>query len=126
MFGHAGCKSPPAYQKFEVTIKMRKKIAMRWRRQVLRRGAVILEERPVFTKRELLEEGLQKRDNAYKVRAKYKRNTYDVADDDMLKAYKLLSWCMDVEDEEETDPEGVHTVGGIWVGETGKADWIRE
>lgn len=63
-------------------MKMRKKIAMRWRRQVLRRGAVILEERPVFTKRELFEEGLQKRDNAYKVRAKYKHNTYDVADDD--------------------------------------------
>lgn len=125
MFGYAGCKSPPAYQKIEVTIKMRKKIAMRWRRQVLRRGAVILEERPVFTKRELFEEGLQKRDNAYKVRAKYKRNTYDVADDDMLKAYKLLSWCMDVEDE-EADPDGVRTIGGIWVGETGKADWIRE
>lgn len=126
MFGHAGCKSPPAYQKIEVTIKMRKKIAMRWRRQVLRRGAVILEERPVFTKRELFEEGLQKRDNAYEVRVKYKRNTYDVADDDMLKAYKLLSWCMDVEDEEDADPDGVHTIGGIWVGETGKADWIRE
>lgn len=105
---------------------MRKKFAMRWRRQVLRRGAVILEERPVFTKRELLEEGLQKRDNAYKVRAKYKRNTYDVADDDMLKAYKLLSLCMDVEDEEEADPEGARTIGGIWIGETGKADWIRE
>ena len=105
---------------------MRKKIAMRWRRQVLRRGAVILDEGLVFSKRELFEEGLQKRDNAYKVCAKYKRNTYDVADDDMLKAYKLLSWCMDVEDEEENDPEGVRTIGGIWISETGKADWIRE
>ena len=44
----------------------------------------------------------------------------------MLKAYKLLSWCMDDEDEEEADPDGVHTIGGISDGETGKADWICE
>ena len=105
---------------------MRKKIAMRWRRNVLRRGAKIIEEGAVFSKRELQEEGLTKRDNAYHVKVKYKRNTYNVADDDMLKAYKLLSWCMDVEDEEEQDPEGVHTIGGIWIGETGKSEWIRE
>lgn len=105
---------------------MRKKIAMRWRRQVLRRGAEIMSEGLVFSKQELREENLTKSDNAYRVKAKYKRNTYDVADDDMLKAYKLLTWCMDVEDEETADPEGVHTIGGIWVGDTGRADWIRE
>lgn len=104
---------------------MRKKIAMRWRRACLRRGAEILEEKLVFSKAELFEENLKKRDNAYKIRAKYKRNTYDVADDDMLKAYKLLSWCMDVEDEERADPDGIHTIGGTWIGDTGKADWIR-
>lgn len=105
---------------------MRKKFAMRWRKQVLRRGAEIQSEGLVFSKKQPREEGLTKSDNAYQVKAKYKRNTYSVADDDMLKCYKLLSWCMDVEDEEESDPEGVHTIGGIWVGETGKADWIRE
>lgn len=105
---------------------MRKKIAMRWRRASLRRGAKILKEGPVFSRRELFEEGLKKSDNAFAVKAKYKRNVYSVADDDMLKAYKLLSWCMDVEDEEEVDADGVHTIGGIFLSETGKADWIRE
>ena len=105
---------------------MRKKFAMRWRKQVLRRGAEILSEGMVFSKHELRENGYIRKDNGYQVRARYKRNTYSVADDDMLKAYKLLAWCMDVEDEEEADPEGVHTIGGIWVGDTGRADWIRE
>ena len=105
---------------------MRRKIAMRWRRQVLRRGAEILSEGMVFSKHELRENGYVRKDNGYQVKARYKRNTYSVADDYILKCYKLLSWCMDVEDEEEADPEGVHTVGGIWVGDTGRADWIRE
>lgn len=105
---------------------MRKKFAMRWRRQVLRRGAEIQSEGMVFSKVELLENCLTKSDNAYQIKAKYKRSVYSVADDDMLKAYKLLSWCMDVEDEEEADEDGVHTIGGIWVSDTGKADWIRE
>lgn len=105
---------------------MRKKFAMRWRRRALHRGAVILSEGLVFSKHELREENLTKSDNAYEIKARYKRNTYSVADDDMLKAYKLLSWCMDVEDEEEEDPEGVHTIGGIWLSDTGKSEWIRE
>ena len=105
---------------------MRKKIAMRWRRACLRRGAEILEEKLVFSKVELIEENLKRRDNGYRVKARYKGNMYDVADDDMLKAYKLLAWCMDVEDEEHEDEEGVRTIGGIWMTDTGKADWIRE
>ena len=105
---------------------MRKKFAMRWRRETLRRGATIISEGAVFSKQELHEEGLEKRDNAYRVQARYKHNTYDVADDDMLKAYKLLNWCMDVEDKEETNEGGAHTIGGTWLSDTGKADWIRE
>lgn len=105
---------------------MRKKIAMRWRRQVLRRGAEILSEGMVFSKRELSENGYVRKDNGYQVKVRYKRNTYSVADDDILKCYKMLSWCMDVEDEETADPEGIHTIGGIWIGDTGKAEWIRE
>lgn len=104
---------------------MRKKIAMRWRRSCLSRGAEIIEEKPVFSKRELFKEGLEKRDNAYGIRARYKDNIYSVADDDMLKAYKLLSWCMDTADEEDDDPDGVHTIGGIWLSDSGRADWIR-
>lgn len=103
---------------------MRKKIAMRWRRACLRRGAEILEEKPVFSKVELFEENLKQRDNAYNVRAMYKGRTYNVADDDMLKAYKLLSWCMDVVDEEQAEEDGVHTIGGIWYTDTGRADWV--
>lgn len=105
---------------------MRNKIAMRWRREVLRRGAEILSEGMVFSKRELHERGYVRRDNGYRVKVKYKRNIYSVADDDMLKCYKLLSWCMDVEDEEEADEDGIHTIGGIWISKTGRADWIRE
>lgn len=105
---------------------MRKKIAMRWRRLCLRRGAEITSEGMVFSKKTLKESGWNRKDNGYQIKATYKRNKYSVADDDMLKAYKMLSWCMDVEDEEEVDPEGVHTIGGIWVGETGRVDWIRE
>lgn len=103
---------------------MRKKIAMRWRRACLRRGAEILVEKPVFSKVELFEENLKQRDNAYKVEAKYKGRTYDVADDDMLKAYKLLSWCMDVADEKQAEEDGAHTIGGIWCTDTGRADWV--
>ena len=105
---------------------MRKKIAMRWRKACLRRGAEILEERPVFSKADLLKENIKKRENAFKIAARYKSNVYDVADDDMLKAYKLLSWCMDVEDERCTDTDRAYTIGGIWYTDTGRADWIKE
>ena len=93
---------------------------------MLRRGAEIQSEGLVFSREELREEGLTKSDNAYQIKAKYKRNVYSVADDDMLKAYKLLSWCMDVEDEEEVDEDGVRTIGGMFISETGRSDWFRE
>lgn len=99
---------------------MRKKIAMRWRRQALRRGAVITSEKWVFNKQELKERGLQKNDNGYAVKAKYKGFVYNVADDDMLKAYKLLIWCMDVADEDNKN-----LLGGICRTNTGESSWIR-
>lgn len=95
---------------------MRKKIAMRWRREALRRGAVITSEKWVFNKKELREEGLRKSDNGYAVKAKYNGHTYNVADDDMLKAYKLLNWCMDVEDEEECR-SSAEVICNYWTGE---------
>ena len=76
---------------------MRKKFAMRWRRQALRMGADILSEGMVFSKQELNEQGLQRKDNGYRVQARYEGYTYDVADDDILAAYKLLCWCMEPE-----------------------------
>ena len=103
---------------------MRKKIGMRWRRACLRRGGKVEREGPAFTKKELREDGLTR--NAYLIELKYKRNTYRIVDEDMLSAYKLAYWCMDIEDEEEADPDGIHTIGGIWLSDTGKADWIRE
>lgn len=103
---------------------MRKKHAMRWRKFALRRGAEIITEGLVFSKQELRENNLKKKDNAYQVKVRYKHNVYNVADDDMLKTYKLLCWCMDVADEEEED--NVYTIGGIWISETGRADWIKE
>ena len=76
---------------------MRKKIAMRWRRRAMCMGATILSEGMVFSKKDLHKEGFERRDNGYRVRAKYKGRTYDVADDDILAAYKLLCWCMEPE-----------------------------
>lgn len=99
---------------------MRKKIAMRWRREALRRGAVITSEKWVFNKQELREKGLQKNDNGYAVKVKYKSFVYNVADDDMLKAYKLLIWCMDVADEDDKN-----LLGGICRTNTGESSWIR-
>lgn len=103
---------------------MRKKFAMRWRRQAIRRGAEIQSEGMVFSKEELRENGLTKSDNAFQIKAKYKRNVYSVADTDMLKAYKLLSWCMDVADEEELYNE--YSLCGVCIAETGKANWRKE
>lgn len=104
---------------------MRKKFAMRWRRSCLRRGVDITSEGMVFSKKILKEFGWGRKDNGYQIRATYKRNKYSVADDDMLKAYKLLSWCMDVEDEEETNEAGSRTIGGLCLTDSGRADWIR-
>lgn len=103
---------------------MRKKYAMRLRRDTLRRGAEILSEGMVFSKRELHDQNLKRKDNGYCVKVRYKGSTYNVADDDMLKAYKLLSWCMDVADEDEE--KEAYVIGGICLSSTGKADWMRD
>ena len=76
---------------------MRKKFAMRWRRRAMCMGAEILSEGMVFSKKELHEKGFARRDNGYMVLAKYKGQTYNVADDDILAAYKLLCWCLEPE-----------------------------
>ena len=73
---------------------MRKKIAMRYRKDAMRHGAQILGEGMVFSPRELRTQNLSKKDNGYHILAKFGDDTYSVADDDMLTAYKLLLWCI--------------------------------
>lgn len=74
---------------------MRKKIAMRWRREALRRGVVITSEKLVFSKKETRERGYVRGDNAYAIEATFNGLKYSVADYDMLSAYKLLIWCIE-------------------------------
>lgn len=74
---------------------MRKKIAMRWRREALRRGAVITDEKPVFNKQELKENGLRKKDAGFSFKAEYKGYKWMIAGDDALAAYKLFVQAMD-------------------------------
>lgn len=74
---------------------MRKKIAMRWRREALRRGVVITSEKMVFSQKEMYEHGYVRRDNAYAIEATFNGLKFSVADDDMLSAYKLLIWCIE-------------------------------
>ena len=76
---------------------MRKKIAMRWRREALRRGAIITNEKPVFTKKELREYGLRKKDNGFSFDGFYKGYHWMVCADDMLTAYKMFVEEMDYE-----------------------------
>ena len=105
---------------------MRKKFAMKLRREVLRRGAEIQSEGLVFSKKELREQNLKRSDNGYSVKALYEGFKLNVADDDMLKTYRFLLWCMDAicEDKKKDEENGVCTIGGTWLGDTGRADWI--
>ena len=77
---------------------MQRKIAKRWRRRALRRGAVINSEGWVFSKSELAAQGSVRRDNAYAIEAIYNGSKYSLCDDDELSTYKLLNWCLDVDD----------------------------
>ena len=78
---------------------MRKKIANRWRREALRRGAIIRNEGNVFSKKELREQGLDKSDNTFKFDAEYNGFTWMIAADDALDAYRMFVDMMDYEDE---------------------------
>ena len=79
---------------------MRKKFAMRCRREVLRRGAIILNERPILSKQERNEGNIKKKYTGFEVNVKYRGSAYCIAGRDMLEAYRLLIWALDVEDEE--------------------------
>lgn len=76
---------------------MRKKIAMRWRREALRRGAVLREEKMVFSKKGLRENNLKRKHNGFSFCAEYKGWKWRICADDMLAAYKLFVEEMDYE-----------------------------
>ena len=76
---------------------MRKKIAMRWRREALRRGAILSEEKMVFSKKELREKNLNRKQNGFRFCAEYKGWKWRICADDMLAAYKLFIDVMDDE-----------------------------
>lgn len=76
---------------------MKKKIAMRWRRQALRKGAIIKNEGLVFSKQELLENNLKKKHNGFRFDAEYKGWNWMICAKDRLSAYKLFVLDMDNE-----------------------------
>lgn len=76
---------------------MRNKIAMRWRRKILRRGAVLKNEKPSFSKKELRENGLRKKHNGFRFDADYNGWKWTICDKDKLAAYKFFIEVMDDE-----------------------------
>lgn len=74
---------------------MRKKIAMRWRREALRCGAILSNEKMVFSKKELRENNLKRKQNGFSFCAEYKGWKWLICADDMLAAYKLFVEEMD-------------------------------
>lgn len=103
---------------------MRKKFAMRLRRKLMRRGVKINSEGLVFSKKELRKDNLSGHDNAYQISVSYKRHHISIADDDILKAYKLLEWCLDVIDEDEVS-EGEVLCGACRC-DTGNCMWSKD
>lgn len=76
---------------------MRKKIAMRIRRDLLRKGVIISNEKPVFSKQELRENGLSKKDRGFGFVAEYRGWKWVICADDRLAAYRLFIEVMNDE-----------------------------
>ena len=76
---------------------MRKKIAIRWRREALRRGAILSDEKMVFSKKEMRENNTKRKSNGFSFCAEYKGWRWVVCSDDMLTAYKTFVNAMDDE-----------------------------
>lgn len=82
---------------------MRKKIAMRLRREALRRGAKI--ERVEYIR----EPGWRRRDCGFAVHAVHAGWNIDAIGHDLLEVYRGLLECMDIAEEEEP-PENERSV----------------
>ncbi len=69
---------------------MRKKIAMRWRRQALRQGAVIKEEGAILNRSDRALCNIRKKDIGFGITAIHNGWTYHIVANDALNAYKLF------------------------------------
>lgn len=69
---------------------MRKKIAMRWRRQALRQGAIIKEEGAILNRSDRFLCNIRKKDIGFGITAIHEGWTYHVASNDALNAYRLF------------------------------------
>ena len=78
---------------------LNKKIAMKLRKDALRRGADLSGEKYVFSKRELRRRGLKPSDNGYCLVLRYKGEVIHVADNTMLWCYRIVLDIMDAIDE---------------------------
>ena len=76
---------------------MKKKIAMRWRRKALRKGAIFSNEHLVFSKAELRDNNLKNKHNGFGFTAEYNGWKWCICDEDMLSAYKFFALMMDDE-----------------------------
>lgn len=76
---------------------MRRKIAKRWRKKVLRMGAVILKENFLFSKKELRMMGLKPSDNGFAIEITFNGHSYLITDNTELDAYKLMVWVLEDE-----------------------------
>ena len=83
---------------------MRKKFAKRWRREAIRRGAIIVREGPILTKQELAENHLAKRHRGFSFVAKYRGWEHHVVGQDALDAYRIF--VQELDDKEFMDELG--------------------
>lgn len=82
---------------------MRKKIARKLRKDALRRGAVLSDERPCMTLKELRANGLTKSDAGFGLVVDYRGERIHCAFNSELECYRVLMDILDAIDEEIED-----------------------
>lgn len=82
---------------------MRKKIARKLRKDALRRGAVLLDEKPCMSLKELRANGLTKSDAGFGLIVDYKGERIHCAFNSELECYRILLDVLDVIDEDAKD-----------------------
>lgn len=76
---------------------MRGKIARKWRKEILRRGVKLTNERMIISKSELKKDGLKRKDNGFGFYAIYNGFTYIMNGSDELDAYRSFVRFFDEE-----------------------------
>ena len=82
---------------------MRKKIARKLRKDALRRGAVLLNEKPCMSLKELRANGLTKSDAGFGLIVDYNGERIHCAFNSELECYRILLDILDVIDEDAKD-----------------------